>query len=81
MHLGQMRVSNQNVIDRKNKTNRQLGPNIISVTEFIIPLIVMEISIKELFLLTYLITLWKSTHFTPLSELYVKSPLKRRKNH
>lgn len=67
-------------MDKRGKS-KQLGQNIISVTEFVIPLICIEISIKELFLLTYLITLWKSTHFTPLSSLYVRSALRRRPNH
>jgi hypothetical protein len=46
MNLGQMKVSNEHMIDKKNKNNKNLGINIISVTDFVIPLICIEISIK-----------------------------------
>ena len=32
MNLGQIKIENKSVIDRKSRTNKQLGPNIISVT-------------------------------------------------
>ncbi|MBS1889833.1 MAG: hypothetical protein JST59_00940 [Actinobacteria bacterium] len=61
---------------------RRHAPDVfINTLIFTIPLIVVRVSIKELFLLDYLVRLWTSTGFTPQQFFKKKNISRYRPDH